>query len=269
MRVKVKAINRIVLFSISLIILFPIFALVIWSFSQGWESNALFPSELGLRGWKYLFSPDGKMLSIMGVSILISSVVTVLGLMLSIPAGRALGLYTFTGKKFVEIIVLAPTIIPAITVGMGIQIIFIRYGLTDTLLGVILVQLPIVLPYGIRIFASIYKALGTKWEDQAKVLKANSWQRFWFATLPFLYPGMISAGVLMFNVSFSQYFLTYLIGGGKIITLPILLFPFVNSGDRVIASGLGLVVIVTSLILMFIFEKMISTPEQETNYYYL
>lgn len=266
---RLKALRRIVLISILLVLIFPFLVLVVWSFSQGWASNALLPSEFGLRGWRYLFSTQSGMLSSLRMSILISLVVTVLGLIICIPAGKALGSYSFTGKKVVEILVLAPIIIPTVAVGMGIQIVFIRYGLADTMLGVILVHLPIVLPYGIRIFASIYKALGTKWEEQAKTLKANWWQRFWYTTLPFLFPGMISAGVLMFNVSFSQYFLTYLIGGGEIITLPILLFPFVNSGDRVVASGLSLVFILTSLILMFAIEKIITDPEQKTNFYYL
>ncbi|MCB8814820.1 ABC transporter permease [Desulfosporosinus shakirovi] len=264
-----KALGHIVLVSILLVLILPFLVLIIWSFSQGWASNALLPNEFGLRGWRYLFSQQSRMLSSLGMSILISLVVTGFGMILSIPAGKALGLYIFPGKRLIELLVLAPTIIPTIAVGMGIQIAFIRYGLADTLLGVILVHLPLVLPYGIRIFASIYKALGTKWEDQAKILKANGWQRFWFTSLPFLYPGMISAGVLMFNVSFSQYFLTYLIGGGKIMTLPILLFPFVNSGDRVMASGLSLIFILSSLILMLIIERVITDSEEKTNVYYL
>lgn len=261
--------EQLVNISIVMLVLFPILVLVIWSFSQGWPIDRLLPSEWGLRGWRYLFSPKSKMLSSLGLSAFISLTVTFLALLLSIPAGKALGIYDFKGKRLVEVLVLAPLIIPPITVGMGIQMFFIRYGLTDTVLGVILVHLPVVLPYGIRIFASVYKALGLKWEEQAQILKANGWQRFRYVTLPFLYPGIIAAGVLMFNVSFSQYFLTFLIGGGKVLTLPVLLFPFVNSGDRVIAAGLGLVVIATSLIFMFIIEKVLGDSEQEINYYYL
>lgn len=73
----------------------------------------------------------------------------------------------------------------------------------------------------------------------------------------------------MFNVSFSQYFLTYLIGGGKVMTLPLLLFPFVNGGDRVIASGLSLVLTMTSLILMLLVEKIITNKEHIQDVYYL
>lgn len=255
--------------SILMFILFPILILVVWSFSQGWPADHLFPSQWGLRGWRHLFSPKSKMLASLGLSAFISLTVTLLALLLSIPAGKILGIYNFKGKRLVEILVLAPLIIPTVTVGMGIQLAFIRYGLADTVLGVILVHLPVVLPYGIRIFAGIYKALGLKWEEQAQILKANSWQRFRYVTLPFLYPGIVAAGVLMFNVSFSQYFLTYLIGGGKVLTLPLLLFPFINSGDRVIAAGLGLVIVTVSLIFMFIIEKMLGDSDQQINFYYL
>ncbi len=248
---------------------FPFFVLILWSFSHGWASDALLPGALGLRGWAYLFSPYSRMLSSLAVSVIISSMVTITALLISIPAGKALGLYHFRGKAIVEVIVMAPIIIPTITVGMGIHTLFIKYSLADTVLGVVLVQLPIVLPYGIRIFASIYKAVGTKWNEQAKVLKANKLQVFVYATLPFLFQGIASASVLMFNVSFSQYFLIYLIGGGNIITLPLLIFPFVNSGDRVIASGMSLVFIMISLLLMVFIERTISEQKYKEDIYYL
>jgi len=252
-----------------IVFVLPFLVLLVWSFSQSWPSNALFPNELGLRGWTYIFSPHSKVLSSLGLSLLISLLVTGIAMLICIPAGKALGIYDFAGKNIVEILVLAPIIIPTITVGMGIHIVFIKYGLADTVVGVILIQLTVVLPYGIRIFASIYKALGTKWEEQAKVLKADFWQSFRYVTLPFLYPGIVSAGILMFNVSFSQYFLTFLIGGGKVVTLPVLLFPFVNSGDRVVASGLSLIFILSSLVLMIIIEKTVSNRVEQTEFYYL
>lgn len=262
-----KTVGRLIIFIFLAFLLFPFFLLVVWSFSQGWPAEALLPAGLGLRGWRYLFSPTSKMLSSLGLSVLISLIVTVVALILSIPAGKALGLYNFRGKRLIEVLVLAPIIIPAITVGMGIHIAFIRYNLTDRLLGVILVQLPVVLPYGIRVFAATYQAIGSKWEEQAKILKANRGQTFLYTTLPSLCPGIASAGILMFNVSFSQYFLTYLIGGGKVVTLPLLLFPFVNSGDRVVASGLSVALIFTSLLLMFMIEKSIGKNGQQDYYY--
>lgn len=37
-------------------------------------------------------------------------------------------------------------------------------------------------------------------------------------------------------VSLSQYLITFLVGGGRVVTIPILLFPFAGSGDPTIAA---------------------------------
>ena len=46
--------------------------------------------------------------------------------------------------------------------------------------------------------------------------------------------------------------LTLLIGGGQVITLPVLLFAFANSGDNAITAALSLVFIAPAL-LLFLF----------------
>lgn len=247
----------------------PFLILLLWAFSKVWTAGSILPQELGLRGWQYIFNPQNKILSVVGTSIALSLAVTLVATIISIPAGKALGLYDFPGKSIVEILVLAPIIIPTITIGMGIHVIFIKYGLVDTFLGVLLIHLVVVLPYGIRIFASVYKAMGLKWEEQGRILKANGWQRFVYVSLPFLRPGLITSGILMFNVSFSQYFLTFLIGGGKIVTLPLILFPYVNSGDRVIGSVISLIFIIIAVIFMLIIERVVTDPKQRSSYYYL
>ena len=58
------------------------------------------------------------------------------------------------------------------------------------------------------------------------------------------------AATLTFVVSWSQYLLTLLIGGGAVITLPLLLFSFAGSGDNAIAAALCLVFVAPALILL-------------------
>lgn len=250
-------------------LIFPFIVLVLWAFTGQWPADSLFPSRLGLRGWLSVISPHGKVLPGLVMSLLLSLAVTLCALVISIPAGKALGFYDFPGKCLIELLVLAPIIIPSIAVGMGLHTVFIKFGLVDTFAGVLLVHLMVVLPYGIRIFASAYKAMGSKWEDQARVLKARWWQRFVYVTLPFLYPAIAAGGIMMFNVSFSQYFLTFLIGGGRIITLPLILFPYLNGGDRVVASAISLVFIAASLLLMVVIENTVKECQGETAFYYM
>lgn len=247
----------------------PIVLLCIWSFTRTWPWPNLLPSTMGLRGWQYFFDPSTKSIKILGNSILLSSIVTLITLCLSAPAAKALAIYRFKGKEAIEVFILSPIIVPPLAVAMGIHLQFIKMGLADTYLGVVLVHLIPCLPYGVRILAAVYEALGENMELQAKVLGASRWQVLRYITFPLLAPGLISAGSLVFIVSFSQYFLTFLIGGGKIITLPMILFPFIQSGDRMLASVFSLVFIITTLIFCLIMEKTLKGYYQESNYFYI
>ncbi len=75
-------------------------------------------------------------------------------------------------------------------------------------------------------------------EEAARTLGANPWQAFLRVTLP----GVAVAGLFAFLISWRQYVLTLLIGGGNVVTLPMLLFSAASGNDPVITSALALAV---------------------------
>ena len=264
-----KIFSTLFLYMVIAFLVFPVMVLCIWSFTRTWEWPNLFPGRFGLRGWLYFFDTSTKSLKVLGNSIILSSIVTVITLCISLPAAKALALYKFKGKEAIEIFILSPIIVPPLAVAMGIHLQFIKMGLADTYAGVVLVHLIPCLPYGVRILSTVYEAVGENMELQAKVLGASKWQVLRFITFPLIAPGLISAGSLVFIISFSQYFLTFLIGGGKVVTLPMVLFPFIQSGDRMLASVFSIVFIVTTLLFCLIMEKTLKVHYKENNYFYL
>ena len=78
------------------------------------------------------------------LTIFISLSVTILSILIGVPAGRALGIYKFKGKVFIELIILAPIIIPSIAL-LGIHSVFISIGLTNTILVIFVHLIPTVL----------------------------------------------------------------------------------------------------------------------------
>jgi putative spermidine/putrescine transport system permease protein len=70
-------------------------------------------------------------------------------------------------------------------------------------------------------------------------------------------PAIVSASNLIFVVSFSQYLLTLIIGGGKVMTLAVVMFPFIQEGDHTMAGALSIVFISVSFLFLLIFEKML------------
>ena len=237
-------------------LLIPLIVIFIWSFTKIWPWPEIIPSSFGIRGWAYFFEPSSKSISTLLFSIWLSFVVTLVTLAITTPAAKALAFYQFKGKKLIEILVFVPVIVPTVTVAMGIHIQFIKMGLANTFIGVVLIHLIPCIPYTIRILQSVFEIVGEKMEIQAKVLGASPYQTFLHITFPMILPGIISAGSMAFIVSFSQYFLTFLIGGGRVITFSMLMFPFVQSGDRMMGSVYSIVFILTTILFLIIIEKL-------------
>lgn len=239
-------------------VLLPFVPLVIWAFGSQWFFPALLPEELSLRAWRYLGSTGAEVLEALGNSGAIALTVTLLALLLGVPAGRALGLHDFRGKAAVELFILAPLIVPPITVAMGIHVIFIRLGLVDRAIGVILVHLVPTLPYMIVVMRGVFANFNRELEEQARSLGASPRRVFFRITLPAIFPGLVTGSLFVFLVSWSQYVLTLLIGGGRVVTLPVLLFAFAGSGDNSITAAVSLIFVAPAVLILVVTARYLT-----------
>lgn len=236
----------------------PLVPLAIWSFAKGWFYPSLLPKVWSLRAWEYTFSDTSGVIDSLWLTIGISLAATVLSILVGVPAGRALGMYQFRGKSVVELLILAPMIVPGIAVVLGIHSIFISLGLTNTVSGVILVHLIPTIPYMVLVMAGIFSNYDPAFESQARSLGASPLKTFWYVTLPAIMPGIIVGGLFAFLVSWSQYILTLLIGGGRVVTLPLLLFNFATSGRNDITGAIGMIYILPGVIILLLTAKHLS-----------
>jgi len=226
----------------------PLVPVLIWSFAFGWRWPDLLPVEWTLRAWRYLLMPHSGLWTALFNSISIALLVTLLALLLGVPTGRALGSYTFKGRRAVEYFFYLPILVPGLAVAMGLHPWFIRLGLADTYLGVVLIHLVPALPYMVRAATSGFAGLPIQLEQQARTLGATAWQARRLVIAPALAPALAAGSGLVFVISLSQYLLTLLIGGGRVSTLPLLMFPFVSGGDRAIGGALSLVMTVPGIL---------------------
>lgn len=244
--------HRLVVWGLVAGVVLPLLPLLLWAFSRQWLFPELFPAGYSLRAWAYLFSPASQLGRAFVNSLMVAGAVTGLSLLVGVPAGRGLALYPFAGKRLVEFLILAPAIMPPISVAMGIHIAFLGFGLADTLLGLVLVHLLPVLPYTVLILSGVFAGYEQGYEEQARTLGANPWQVVWRVTLPLIRPGLVVAALFAFIICWSQYLLALLIGGGRFMTLPVLLFSFANGGDKAITAALSLLFVAPPLLLFVV-----------------
>jgi putative spermidine/putrescine transport system permease protein len=235
----------------------PFVPLAIWSVAQGWRFPDLLPQDWSVKAWTYALSDSAGVLDSFALTSFIALATTALAALIGVPAGRALGLYRFRGKGLVTLLLLAPAILPGLAVVFGLHGIFLRAGLTGTVTGVILAHLIPVLPYMTLVMAAVFARFDPAFEDQARSLGATPLQVFRHVTLPAILPGLLTGALFAFLVSWSQYMLTLAIGGGRVQTLPLVLYGFAASGRNDVTGAIALLYILPGVLILIVTARLI------------
>ena len=237
----------------------PFFSFIINSFAYRWFYPQFIPEEWSLDSWNAVLNSDTFMA--LQNRVVIAVGVTIISIIVGLPAARAMGLYQFRGKRIVEFLILAPTIVPGIAIAMGLNINFLVWGLAGSVFGVGLVHLVPVMPYVVLTLSGVFANYDAEFEEQARTLGAGPIATFRYVTLPAIFPGIVVAGLFAFLVSWSQYILTFLIGQGRVITMPVLLFTAVPGGRNPSIAALSLVFIAPAVLILLLTSRYLSGEE--------
>jgi putative spermidine/putrescine transport system permease protein len=234
-------------------VLSPFIPIMIWTLSNRWFYPNLLPEQWGLRAWAYVLGTAGHQMGEAFLqSILVATTTAILSVAAAVPAGRALGLYHFKGKDLLSVVLMLPIIVPPLCVAMGLHLWLIRLGLAETFSGVVLVHLTFCLPYAVFVMWGVFSNYNPDFEEQARSLGASPLTVIARVVIPLSSPGIVVAALFSFLLSWSQYLSTLIIGGGKITTLPILLFALMGSGDRPVAAAVSIVFVMPALAVLMV-----------------
>jgi len=257
MKNKRSFFQKIILYTAILSIAAPVIVLLLWSFASRWAWPKLLPEGFSLRAFDELFGPHSPVMPVLLSSMGISLGVAVLSAAIGTITARAIALYDFWGKELVSFGSILPIIVPGTAFAMGIHVVFIRLGLADTVLGVMLVHIIYALPYTVNIMLDVTRSVGDTHEVQSRVLGVSPSRTFIHVSLPQLMPGIMSSISMAYIISFSQYFLTLMIGGGSVKTFAVMMVPFIQSGDRTISSAYSLLFLASTAAVFIMIEALI------------
>ena len=197
---------------------------------------------------------EGEFLNSVGVSVGIGIIVLALNFLIGISAGKVFSFSSFRGKSMVEALMMLPLFIPVLVVAIGLHITFIRYGLSDHWVGVALVHLVPTIPYSIKMFKTGYERIGSKLIEQSTMLGGSAIQRLYHIELPLLLPSIRSVLFLTIVISLSQYVLTAIIGGGNVVTLAMVYYPFTDTADEAVMAAFSIVFALIPIMFYIILE---------------
>lgn len=247
--------NGLIITVLCLLFLLPLMLLVVYSFASGWSFPRLLPEAFSLRSYHYL----ARNVAAVGSSLLSStgySLLTVLcAFLVTLLPARIIARYDFPGKRTLDALFLMPALVPAMTFSMGVHILFIRVGLSDSYPGIVLILTIFSYPYMLRALAIAYQRIPEDYSLAAGNLGGSFLFTLLRVELPMLLPGITAGASVVFLVAFSDYFLVFLIGGGAVSSYTGYLMPFLQGSDHTVSSLLTLIFLVIPLLLFFTMDR--------------
>ncbi|WP_066311021.1 ABC transporter permease [Bacillus sp. FJAT-29814] len=251
--VKSSIFQKIFMTIVALFIILPFIPLLIWSFTKHWPWPLLLPEKWSLDSWNYLFSISGRAGEGLKNSLLVAFLTLLGNLLLGIPAAKALAQHEFKGKMVVFAILLAPLFIPYTVSIMGMHDFAIQFEFLNEYVLVAIAHVLVTLPYFIAAVWFQFRLIGQKYQEAAFSLGAGSWRIFLWIEWPLLVPSVLMGSFLVLVISLSQYLPTWIMSGGTLMTIPLVIFPFADSGNSSIVAAYSLLFFMPILFLLLIY----------------
>lgn len=252
-----KIVRLAIRLALYLILAAPLVLFVFYAFSTRWFFPQPFPTEWTSAVFSRIIN-DTRVINGLRDSLVIAFMVSLISLVLGFPAARVLGLRQFRGRQIAWLVLFLPTIVPPLAIGMGLNILFLQVGLAGSIPGVVLAHLIPTLPYVVFTLAGAFARYDENFEFQSLVLGASQIRTFFTITIPLIAPSLVVAALFSFLISWSQYLLTLLIGSGRIITLPILLFSAASGGNPVTIAAISLIFLAPPVLVIAVTARQLN-----------
>ncbi|MBH5318912.1 carbohydrate ABC transporter permease [Paenibacillus sp. GSMTC-2017] len=157
-------------------------------------------------------------------SVAVTVASTALALLLSAMTAYVIARYPFKGSNFLYFIYISAMMIPIILSLIPLFFLLDGIGLTNNLLGLILVYGAGALPFGIFVLVSFYKSLPKEMEEAAAIDGSSEAGTFFRIMLPLSKPGLITVAIMNVLTIWNEYILGTIIMNDpmqKIYTLPV------------------------------------------------
>ncbi len=227
-------------------LLIPIAYTFVFSFNDSFKSNISWRG-FTFDNWLNVCGEPG-VCDAFGTSVLIGVVSTVLATILGTMIAIALVRYEFKARSQVSLLLFLPMATPEIVLGAGLASQFFNMGVTKGLGTVIVAHVMFCLSFVVVTVKARVASLDPALEEAGSDLYATPAQVFRKVTLPLLTPGIMSAALLAFALSFDDFIITNF-NAGPVDTFPKFVYTAAAKGipaeANVIGSAVFLVAIIT------------------------
>ncbi|MFM9279874.1 ABC transporter permease [Paenibacillus jiagnxiensis] len=254
---KRKILEFLVLIVFVVFFLVPLLNLLILAVSGKWQYPALLPQSFSLEWWRFVLSQD-DVLSSMWLSFLIAVVVTVSSVILCVPAAYAFARITFPLSRWFLFSFLLTHAFPKMGLYVSIAVLFYKFGLMNTFVGIVLIHMVNTLMYMTWIPAASFRSVHRAQEESARDAGAGPLRVFWKITLPMAMPGIMVASVFTFLASLDEAQGTLLVGIPDYKTMPVIMYSIIADYPNTTGAVFSVILTLPTVILLLAARRFVS-----------
>ena len=235
----------------------PIFTLIAFSFQEG-RYLTLPLDGLSLKWYGALLDNAGARQAL-GNSTVIAAIATLFATAIGTVSAIAAVRYRFRGRAGFMGLAAAPLAFPQLLLGIMLLLWFsvlgrwldFNMGLTTAIIG----HVVCITPFVMVIVAVQVFTFDPTLEDAARDSGASNWQVYRYVTLPLLWPGIFSAAIFAFLLSWGNFYLTYSLAGSA-RTLPTFVFAGIAVGSSPLYPAIATVIFIPGLVLVILADRL-------------
>ncbi len=165
-------------------------------------------------------------------TVLVSVVSTFFSLAASVLAAYAIERLRFRGARHVGLAIFLAYLVPPSILFIPLASVVFQLGLFDTRLALILTYPTFLIPFCTWLLMGYFRSIPFELEECALIDGATRWQILVKIVLPLAVPGLISAGIFAFTLSWNEfiYALTF-VSSSELKTLPVGVVTELVEGD--------------------------------------
>ena len=229
------------------ILYLPIAAVTFASFSKARYLS--FPIKRYTTKWYADAIDSSTVAGLVSTSLKVAVVVTILSMILGFFGALAFARYQWRFRGLFQKFILLPIFFPQTVLGLAILMWLNAVGIIPSWKTAIIAHLVWIAPIATLIIAIRAYGFDPSLEEAARDMGASTWQIMREITLPLLWPGIVSAGLFAFLLSWGNFPLSLFTTGAD-LTLPEWLYAKMVSGYSPLVPSVGTLTVLASLIII-------------------
>ncbi len=237
--------------------LFPVFWMIMTAFKPNPEITRN-EAPLGIieptfDNITYLFQ-ETEFVGWIGNSLAVSVSTTIFSVIVGTLAAYGLVRFQLKGGKTLGMSIFVTYLLPQTLLFIPMAYVIQQLGLYDNLLALVIVYPTMMVPFCTWLMMGYFSQIPRDMEESARVDGATQWQAFYMVNLPLAIPGIISAAIFTFTLSWSEYLYSLvLLPSSSSQTIPVGVPNALSSGDVFIWGSLMAAALIGSLPVVLVY----------------